>query len=94
MPAKVSGQLDKVCKSAKNQWLATQNSGLSIAEMVYEYGFLVGPSLKRNCKSSDPKIDCEKYSVLTAIPLSKVESMSEERLKFYEQSWADLAAKL
>ncbi|NRA64008.1 MAG: hypothetical protein HRU19_05960 [Pseudobacteriovorax sp.] len=82
------------CGSADNLWNSMNTMGLTPAEMVQEYAFLMAPALQQNCKSRTPKLDCERFAVLKAVSANALSAMAEDRLEFYERQWAELASRL
>lgn len=87
-------QINSLCDTADQHWDSLNNMGLSIADMAYEYAFLVGAELDANCKSNAPKAVCEKYAVIQSIGYDKLLEMSDDRLEFYEKEWSQLASTL
>ncbi|AJQ97953.1 hypothetical protein [Gynuella sunshinyii] len=87
---KATQRQSSLCNTMVSLVDGLSNTGLSKAEMAYEYGQMNNFMYAEQCREVESSVDCEKLAVLRGISYDSVMSMSDDELRFYELGWSSL----
>lgn len=82
--------INALCSAIDTSWTALLTSGLSEAEMVYEFASLMKVKFADQCRAADIMLDCSGFNILSLVPYEFYREATAVELQDIEYRWSSI----